>query len=103
MGDPELYQNLLGVEYPWRVESVRMNVEKQRVDVTVGHPSKILFPVRYVAWRLRFLTLSKKGFGDTWTADRFLPTSMPGFPGSPTRPDFRKNQIFNGFFRLPED
>ncbi len=43
MRDTELYQNLLGIVSPWSVESVTMDVEKQRVDVTVMHPPKILF------------------------------------------------------------
>lgn len=28
---------------PWNVESVMMDVEKQRVDVTVSHPPNLLF------------------------------------------------------------
>ncbi|MHB8544403.1 MAG: ISL3 family transposase [Leptospirales bacterium] len=43
MRDTELYQNLLGIVSPWSVESVTMDVEKQRMDVTVMHPPKILF------------------------------------------------------------
>jgi hypothetical protein len=43
MRDTELYQNLLGIVAPWSVDSVTMDVEKQRVDVTVSHPPKILF------------------------------------------------------------
>ena len=43
MRDTELYQNLLGIVAPWSVESVMMDVEKQRVDVTVSHPPNFLF------------------------------------------------------------
>jgi hypothetical protein len=43
MRDTELYQNLLGIVSPWTVDSVTMDVEKQRVDVTVSHPPRILF------------------------------------------------------------
>ena len=43
MRDTELYQNLLGIVSPWSVDSVTMDVEKQRVDVTVSHPPRILF------------------------------------------------------------
>lgn len=46
MRDTELYQNLLGILSPWSVESVLMDVEKQRVDVTVTHLPKTLFLVR---------------------------------------------------------
>ena len=44
MRDTELYQNLLGIVSPWSVDSVTMDVTKQRVDVTVSHPPKMLFP-----------------------------------------------------------
>ncbi len=43
MRDTELYQNLLGIVAPWSVEMVTMDIEKQRVDVTVSHPPKTLF------------------------------------------------------------
>ena len=43
MRDTELYQNLLGIVSPWTVDSVTMDVETQRVDVTVSHPPRILF------------------------------------------------------------
>lgn len=43
MRDKELYQNLLEIVSPWSVDSVTMDVEKQRVDVMVSHPSNLLF------------------------------------------------------------
>ncbi len=43
MRDKELYQNFLGIVSPWSVDSVTMDVAKQRVDVTVSHPPKMLF------------------------------------------------------------
>lgn len=43
MRDTVLYQNLLGIVSPWTIDSVTMDVEKQRVDVTVSHPPKIPF------------------------------------------------------------
>lgn len=43
MRDTELYQNLPGIVSPWSVDSVTMDVAKQRVDVMVSHPPKILF------------------------------------------------------------
>lgn len=43
MRDTQLYQNLLGIVPPFRVESVTMDVETQRVDLTVSHPPKTLF------------------------------------------------------------
>lgn len=38
MKDHELYQYLLGLESPWSVKSVALNIEEQRVDVSVDHP-----------------------------------------------------------------
>ena len=43
MSDTELSQNLLGIVVPWSVDSVTMDLAKQRVDVRVSHPPKILF------------------------------------------------------------
>ncbi len=43
MRDTKLYQNLLGIGSPWSVDSVTMDVEKKRVDVTVSHPPKMVF------------------------------------------------------------
>ncbi len=42
----KLYQNLQGIVAPWSAESVTMKIEKQRVDVTMSHPPKILFAAR---------------------------------------------------------
>ena len=33
MRDTTLYQHLLGIEYPWTVSNVDLDVEKQQVDV----------------------------------------------------------------------
>ena len=43
MRDTELSQNLLGIVVPWSVDSVTMDVAKQRVNGRVSHPPKILF------------------------------------------------------------
>src|SRR5436190_23112588 len=37
MQDTELYRHILGVEAPWSVERVALDVAKQRVDVFVAH------------------------------------------------------------------
>jgi len=37
MRDVELYRHLLGLEEPWTVWSVELNVQEQRVDVWAGH------------------------------------------------------------------
>jgi transposase len=44
MRDSELYRQILGLEAPWSVTSVDLNVEKERVDVWVGHKPGKLWP-----------------------------------------------------------
>jgi len=44
MKDTELYRYLLGIEQPWTVERVTLDVEKQSVDVWVAHPEGIRWP-----------------------------------------------------------
>jgi transposase len=38
MRDIELYQQILGLEEPWRVQEVELNIEEGRVDIQVEHP-----------------------------------------------------------------
>jgi transposase len=44
MRDSELYRQILGLEASWSVTSVDLNVEKERVDVWVGHKPGKLWP-----------------------------------------------------------
>jgi len=44
MQDKELYRYLLGLEPPWSVERVNLDVEKQRVDVWASHKEGLLWP-----------------------------------------------------------
>jgi transposase len=44
MQDTELYRYLLGIEGPWTVERVTLDMENQRVDVWVTHPQEIRWP-----------------------------------------------------------
>lgn len=37
--DRELYQEIRGLNSPWTVSKVTLNLEEQQVDVFVGHPS----------------------------------------------------------------
>ena len=41
MRDVELYRHLLGLETPWTVRSVDLNVPGQRVDVWAGHAEDV--------------------------------------------------------------
>ena len=36
MQDLELYQQILGIEHPWQVQSVRLDVKAGEVEVSVG-------------------------------------------------------------------
>ena len=40
MRDSELYRHLLGIESPWTVTRVELNVAEQRVDVWAGHEER---------------------------------------------------------------
>jgi len=44
MRDTTLYQHLLGIESPWSVSKVELDIENQRVDVWVEHPKEIKWP-----------------------------------------------------------
>jgi transposase len=44
MRDTELYQRLLGLESPWTVSRVELNVTEQRVDIWAGHPEGARWP-----------------------------------------------------------
>ena len=44
MQDTDLYSHILGLEEPWFVGNVELNVEAQRVDIWVEHGSGIRWP-----------------------------------------------------------
>ncbi len=44
MRDVELYRHLLGLEAPWTVRSVELNVPGQQVDVWAGHAEDVRWP-----------------------------------------------------------
>ncbi len=44
MRDVELYRYLLGLEAPWTVRSVELNVKEQRVDIWAGHAAESRWP-----------------------------------------------------------
>lgn len=44
MEDKELYRHLLGLEEPWFVEQVKLDVKEQRVDVLVNHSENVRWP-----------------------------------------------------------
>ena len=44
MRDKELYRKILGIESPWEVESVQLNIKEGRVDVKLKHREGISWP-----------------------------------------------------------
>jgi len=44
MQDVELYRYLLGVQAPWKIEKVKLDVAKQRVDIWVIHEERLEWP-----------------------------------------------------------
>ena len=44
MRDTELYRYLLGIEPPWGVEKVELDLANQRVDVWAGHQDEVRWP-----------------------------------------------------------
>ncbi len=44
MKDHELYQYLLGLESPWTVKTVALDIQQQKVDVRVEHPQNSSWP-----------------------------------------------------------
>jgi len=44
MRDTDLYRHLLGLSAPWVVSDVNLDIQGQRVDVFVNHPSDLYWP-----------------------------------------------------------
>lgn len=44
MRDTDLYSHLLGIEDPWFVSEVQLDVKEQRVDVWIKHPKGLQWP-----------------------------------------------------------
>jgi transposase len=44
MRDTDLYRHLLGIEDPWFVSEVQLDVKEQRVDVWIEHPKGLHWP-----------------------------------------------------------
>ena len=40
----ELYKHLLGLEKPWFVSDIKLNIKEQRIDVWVDHPKGMTWP-----------------------------------------------------------
>ncbi len=44
MQDKELFQQILGLESPWSVAEVKLDIENQQVNVHVDHPEGPAMP-----------------------------------------------------------
>ena len=71
MRDVELYRHLLGLEEPWTVRSVELQVAEQRVDVWAGHAEGGAGRVPSVAPRCRSMTTPRNACGGISTAASF--------------------------------
>ena len=52
MESKELYRHLLGMNEPWTVERVELDMERQQVDVYVGHAGGTRFACPECGWEL---------------------------------------------------
>lgn len=71
MESKELYRHLLGLNEPWTVERVDLDMAKQHVDVYVKHPSGTRFRVRNAGRSVRCMTIWPSVCGGTWTVASF--------------------------------
>jgi hypothetical protein len=67
MRDVELYRHLLGLESPWTVRSVELNVPEQRVDVWAHHPEGIRWPCPECGADWDSTTTPRNVSGAIWT------------------------------------
>jgi len=52
MQDTELYRYVLGLEEPWRVERVKLEVSEERIDIWAGHKEGVRWPCPECGTRL---------------------------------------------------
>lgn len=44
MRDVDFYERILGLEEPWRIDDVRLNVAEKRVDIRLAHEAGVTWP-----------------------------------------------------------
>ena len=81
MRDTELYHHLLGLQDPWFVSDVQINVNGQQVDVWVEHPKDFSGSVQSAKPRGRCTIMPKSACGGIWTVASFGRFCMPGRRG----------------------
>lgn len=76
MQDKELYEKLLGLEAPWHVSNVDLQMEDAKVTVRLEHDALARFPVQNAARIVRAMTIENVN-GDIWIPVALLPSSKP--------------------------
>jgi len=66
MESKELYRNLLGINEPWTVERVDLDMTQGRVDVHVGHTKGVRFLAPNAGRSIPCTTILPGAFGGTW-------------------------------------
>jgi transposase len=67
MRDIDLYRQVLGLEKPWTVERVDLDVAGQRVDIWVEHESGTVWSCPQCGRELTAGTMPRSGSGGIWT------------------------------------
>ena len=81
MRDTELYHHLLGLQDPWFVSDVQINVNGQQVDVWLNTRKDFSGRAPSVEPRGRCTIMPKSACGGTWTVASFGHFCMPGRRG----------------------
>ena len=81
MRDTDLDQRIWGLEKPWFVKRVDLQVVESRVDILLEHAPGVKFPCPKCGRELPFGITPKREPGGMWTPANFRRICMPGFPG----------------------
>ena len=81
MEDKELYQHILGLNTPWSVGEVKLDMELQQIDIHVEHPAGTKFCCPNAINHFRVTTMLLSVSGDIWTVVNSRPFFMLVFLG----------------------
>ncbi len=76
MQDTALYQYLLGLQSPWTVSRVNLDVNAQRVDVWAAHPADAAWACPHCSIVLPCTIMPRSERGGIWTVASSKPTCM---------------------------
>ena len=65
MEDKELYQHILGLETPWSVAEVKLDLDQQQIDIHVSHPRGTNSVAPSAISRFRVTTMFRRVSGAT--------------------------------------